>query len=466
MNSYPFMPRWWGLLVVGLTGLIIGTDWVISPPRQTWWNTLLSLLWSLSAPVVIVALYGGWRYLMCQHRWRYREHPRPGAPPGTINLIYQIPTIGRADVWPGLSRVINSCHASTEPSVNVAIWVITEPHAEILSQLDQTYGADPQVRVIVVPRDYFPPNGSRFKARANAYADWLRQQERLNTPETWIYHLDDDTSVTPYSQAVVQDFITQRRNPYTLAQGLLTFPYDYAQHRWSWMADAVRPTDDITRFFVFTGLWHRPWVGLHGENLLVRADRETAIGWDFGPTVITEDAYFGVAFARQFPGEATFLPMYTAGASPDGAQAFWTQRGRWFEGLWRMVRDPSIPWRYKGILAVYVGLWVTAWMQNVLLILPVAYVGGWDNTSPIAHSIVLIWGLIYSFWASAYITGYRINILVSRTRPRWPIQFRDMALLLVALPLVQLYELRGIWDGMHRLLRRAPVQFFVISKSQ
>ena len=38
-----------------------------------------------------------------------------------------------------------------------------------------------------------------------------------------------------------------------LAQGILCYPREYSVNRLTWLADAVRPADDIARFAAMTG---------------------------------------------------------------------------------------------------------------------------------------------------------------------------------------------------------------------
>lgn len=461
MNHFPYPPRRWIFLAMILWFAIMFVDWTISVPHNTTWNWTLTFIWSIGLPAVAFAAGAGTRYLFWQQRVSLSATalgPRPG------QLIYQIPTIGRWDVWGGLCRVMDSCLAAQRLSqVPVTIWVVTEEGAPILPALRDLY-VPRGIEVIVVPRSYIPARGSRFKARANQYANECRAHRGWNHPEVWTFHLDDDTSIPLTTHEALESFITRARQPYTLAQGLLTFPRDHSSHRISWLADAIRPADDITRFFLFTGLLHRPWVGLHGENLLIRADREDAVGWDYGPTVIAEDAYFGLAFAQQFPREATFLPAITTGSSPASLDALWAQRSRWVEGLWRLILDPSVSWRTKGILASYVGYWMTALLQNAIPLLALAYGFGWDNTSPVARWVAVGWGAIYGFWVAAYWIGYRINVMVSEARPTIRHQMVDMAALVVALPLLSLLEIWGTLRGLRRL-RHKVVQFTVIAKS-
>ena len=49
---------------------------------------------------------------------------------------------------------------------------------------------------------------------------------------------------------------------------------------------------------------------------VVRASVEAAIGWDFGPAAIVEDAQFALEFAARYPGRTGWFPARCYGVSP------------------------------------------------------------------------------------------------------------------------------------------------------
>ena len=138
------------------------------------------------------------------------------------------------------------------------------------------------------------------------------------------------------------------------------------------MADSIRPADDLTRFAFFTGVLGTPLGGLHGEHLIIRADIEDEIGWDFPDTVI-EDAYFAVQFATKYPRRSTTLNSYSYGASPASVRDLLRQRRRWIEGLLRLAFNRRLPLMPKLPLLYSIFTWSLAPFQFVGLALLISY---------------------------------------------------------------------------------------------
>ena len=65
--------------------------------------------------------------------------------------------------------------------------------------------------------------------------------------------MDDDTGVGPDTASALAQFINRQRRARPddakhMAQGILTYPRENAVNMLTWLADAVRPADDIARF--------------------------------------------------------------------------------------------------------------------------------------------------------------------------------------------------------------------------
>jgi hypothetical protein len=272
----------------------------INEPRQGFFNLYLSLVWSLYLPIAVCGMVAAVRHQRVRlSGFPFRARRR---------VIFLVPTVCREDTLPALTRVVDSIlrHAPRNLDDFVAEVVVDElapdaPDAagrgRALGVLKERYGADRRVRITVVPLTYATLNGTRYKARANQYALERRRRGGENTADTYVYHLDDDTHVGADTVASIAEFLCHHHDRYYLAQGTLTFPFELSPSWVCRLADSVRPVDDLTRFRFFTGMLGTPLNGLHGEHLLVRADVEDGIGWDFGPAVLVEDAYFALHFA-------------------------------------------------------------------------------------------------------------------------------------------------------------------------
>ncbi|MBA2360490.1 MAG: glycosyltransferase family 2 protein [Actinobacteria bacterium] len=379
-------------------------------PSHHWFNWYLAALWSMNAPIACIGVLGA------HHLQRGAGRIPSSRYTGTTDrkVVFTIPSLCTAGNTNALRRVLNSIieHAPR----NLDTWridVVAEEGAadkDLVAEL----GRRPHVRMLVVPSAYETPNGAKFKSRANHFAMEERRRHGENNAETYVYHLDDDTHIGPDTVASLAEFIETNVDRYYLAQGTLSFPRELTRSRLAWYCDAVRPTDDLTRFAFFTGRLGRPLGGLHGEHVIIRSDVEDEIGWDFADTVI-EDAYFALEFAQRYPGRSTTLNSCVYGASPSSVIELIRQRRRWSEGLLRLVLKRSLPWRIKLPLFYMVLSWSVAPWQFMPLMVCVGVLLGVPPLPP-ALPIVVPWamGLAGTMWL--YIEGVKVNVAVSSDR--------------------------------------------------
>ena len=299
-----------------------------------------------------------------------------------------------------------------------------------------------------MPADYETPNGARFKTRANHYALENRRSLGENTAEYYIYHLDDDTHIGADTAASLAEFIEVDGDRFLLAQGILAFPQNLTRSRLCRLADAIRPADDITRFAFFTGMLGTPLGGLHGEHLIVRADIEDEIGWDFPDTVI-EDSYFAIQFATRYPRQSTMLNSYSYGASPATVGDLIRQRRRWVEGLLRLACNRNLPLVPKIPLVYSIVLWSLAPLQSIGLALLVAYLSGVDNTSPVSSWVLPLWGIVLAGVLWLYIEGLKVNLSAS-DRPRSVIP--QAVMIFPGVYVINVVEMIGVLWGIIRFL--------------
>lgn len=234
-------------------------------------------------------------------------------------LFVTVPTIGRHDTYPALERsVLSFIRYLPRCSPSMRVDILIEEGCEAEARSGALGARSPLIRVIAIPRRYRTPNGTRFKARANHFSHELRIYEREDRDDIWVLHMDDDTGVGPDTAAAMACFIEEQYQAgpgaMHLAQGILTYPRELAVNRLTWLADSIRPADDIGRFSACTGSGV-PRAGLHGELLLVRASVEATIGWDFGPRSLVEDAHFALVFGNLHPGRSAWFAGRCYGAS-------------------------------------------------------------------------------------------------------------------------------------------------------
>ena len=377
----------------------------ISSPKSGVFNWYLSIFWSLYFPIAVL---GFSRIILS------KKVVRSDFSGKTDKLvIFIIPTICRKDTLSALLRVTESIlRLAPANMINFRIDLIIEQDSEAKSELKKIMHNEKKVSIIEVPRDYTTPHGTKYKARASHFATELRTKLKENHSDVYIYHLDDDTHVGKDTISSIAEFIETEHNNKYLAQGILTFPYQLSMSWFCKRADGIRPIDDITRFKLFTGDLGTPMAGLHGEHLLIRADIEEEIGWDFGPT-LAEDAYFGLSFAQKYPGKSASLNSYSYGASPANLRDFIKQRKRWATGILGVVFDKRFRLKTKFPLLYNVSCWVIGPFQFVAVVFIASRVLGVNNTSPVALWIIFLWSfnLAYHIWQ--YIEGNNINASVS-----------------------------------------------------
>ncbi len=398
-------------LLVGVVVVLSVMGAVISDPTSGWLNWYLAIVWSLYVPLGVVGVAGALLH------YSGRPVQRSSFTGVTEKLlIFNVPSMCDPGTTNALRRVLRSIVAHAP--ANFATWrvdVVTEeghPSEELLTELR----AMPNVRVLIVPSTYETPNGAAFKTRANHYAMEARRVAGENTADVYVYHLDDDTHVGPDTIASLAEFIHEHHGERYLAQGILSFPGELTPSRLAWYCDAIRPADDATRFAFFTGWLRRPLGGLHGEHVVIRADIEDEIGWDFRDTVI-EDAYFALQFATRYPGRSTTLKSFSYGASPPSVRELIRQRRRWCEGLLHLICKRSLPWRVKAPLAYSVLCWVSSPLQFAGLALLLAALTG-ANTSPPMGPVTLVWAFGMGSLMWQYTQGLKFNMTASSQQRR------------------------------------------------
>ena len=380
-------------------------------------------------------------------------------------LIVVVPTIGRHDTYPALKRSVLSYIASL-PSCfpRFRVDIVIEEGCEAHDQIFDLGRRSPFIRVVVIPKAYQTPNGTRFKARANHYSHEMRIAEGEARDDVWVLHMDDDTGLAGDSAVAMAQFIEKQRwageNAKHLAQGILTYPRENAVSRLTWLADAVRPSDDIGRFSALTGSG-LPLLGLHGELLLVRASTAATIGWDFGPKAIVEDAQLALNFCRRYSGRSAWFHGRCYGASPATVRDFIKQRERWAWGLVALAFNRTIPMRYRILLMYCVFSWVVGPLQNVFVVLGVGFLMGGMNTTPVLTVLLPIWALNFAFTFWQYWEGLRINASVSSDGRR---HFWEPLAVTLLIPFLSLLEGIGGFRGFLKFVRGEENKFVVIAK--
>jgi hypothetical protein len=455
-------PTYWPLVLSYL--VIVAIDFWFTHPSSGLLGWPLTVVWTWQIFTTFTGIFGLRRTRKAlretEARWAGRELTRREA-----FLIVIVPTIGRHDTYPALERSVLSylTHLSTCFS-RLRVDIVVDEGCEAADRIADLAALSELVRVVTVPRCYRTANGTKFKARATHYAHELRIREHEDRDDVWVLHMDDDTGVGPDTALAVARFIEEqeRAGPEAkhLAQGILTYPREYATNKLTWLADAVRPAEDVGRFSAWTGSG-TPRAGVHGELLLVRASIEATIGWDFGPHSLVEDAQFALIFSARYKGRSAWFAGRSYGASPATLRDFFRQRERWSWGLAGLVFNRSLQRRNRLLLGYSVMSWVVGPIQNVGVVLLLGLLVADPNTSPATLVVIPVWALNMSYTIWMYWEGLRVNATVSGDgRRKW---WEPVSVVLL-IPIFGLMEgIPGLY-GFVKFLRRVENKFMVITK--
>jgi beta-1,4-mannosyltransferase len=210
----------------------------------------------------------------------------------------------------------------------------------VVSEVKETFDG---AVTVTVPQNFSTFNNAKYKARALHYAVEQREKNGENTGDIWIYHLDDESMITKQGLLSILDHIDNNREP--IAEGLITYPnkIDVGSKLVKYL-DAVRPTLCYTCCAMLKSQKKPDW--LHGSNLLLKADIEKSIGWDF-PDTCAEDSLFGYVAHKKYGGIFGWHGGVLEEQSPFTFSDFMKQRQRWIKGnienlsrlgLWEKVK--------------------------------------------------------------------------------------------------------------------------------
>lgn len=242
-------------------------------------------------------------YLLFRNRKLMRR--MPSSPVKSRELLVAITTKGTA------TTVVN------EIIDKMRLYKIQAKYVVIVEEEDGNgYHADEKV---VVPSNYTTPKHSLYKPRAlNYFSQWLERNGY--GAETYIIHLDDD-SIVP--ERYLEFALGMKEEA---GQGVLRLR-NYRESLFSTLADFGRVTSCDTYCAHYNSIG-KP-LGVHGEGLVIRADVESEIGWDFiGNTLNSEDFLMGQSIVSR-GYKFGFIPAGIFISPPVNVKDFYKQRRRW-----------------------------------------------------------------------------------------------------------------------------------------
>lgn len=277
---------------------------------------------------------------------------------------------------------------------------------------------------VSVPKEYSTPNHTRFKARALHYAVEWRRRRGENSDRFWIFHLDEESFVTQQCLASILRYL-DRPNPKPVAEGPIFYPNLVETAGISRFADAVRP---YICYNCVSELRSGPPTYIHGSNLLVRADVEDAVGWDFGRYSAGEDGFFANEIWRRFGNVFDWHGGVIEEQPPLTVNDWVKQHRRWFIGSMQNMR--FLPTRKKLVVLSQLVGWAWSFPALIADVLALFFV----QSIPFVVTIFL-WSMTL-IWLQSFQNGMRFNTRKLGLARRLLIHLE----LLVAIPLINVVE--------------------------
>ena len=280
----------------------------------------MTVVWLTNVPIAFVSII---RFLKNREAFVGKDLRRIRNDP---TIIFQI-TTRSATRTPVVERGINSIIKSCQKIkyVDYQIYVVTDDPNDLnsLHHLD--------CKILLVDKN-FRTNAIK-KGRALQYAVEHRRKNEQNHLEQWVFHMDDESFVTP--QTVLSLLKAIREVPGLAFEGPIFYPLKFeSANILTALAESIRPFtcyDCVSQMknqqYVKTSPLH-----MHGSNLLVRSDVENSIGWNFGPT-LAEDQMFGYQVYHKFgPTSIGWHGGVLLEQPPLNMKDHFMQRRRWVLG--------------------------------------------------------------------------------------------------------------------------------------
>ncbi len=284
------------------------------------------------------------------------------------NVEFVIPSVADGRTLKVLRQVVNVLKRKFS---GYKIWIIVDEGHEV--NID---GAE----TVIVPSNF---DGRPGKGRALEF--FRKFYVRANT---WYCFLDDDSY--PLDDSFLFEIPYYEKRGYVAANGILV-PRN-GRSKLCYILDHLRFWDDLFIFRFNTGFLGKPYIGFHGELLIVRGSVLKKVS--FSLTSITEDFNFAQKLVRL--GYRTWQSRTRVSIkSPNSLRDLWRQRARWIKGIFYDLRY------CKPLAFIFVLFKIVGGIASSILFAPLWFL--LPASSPLALFGIL--GTIY------YITSYIYGIV-------------------------------------------------------
>ncbi len=279
------------------------------------------------------------------------------------------------------------------------IWIVTEEDKYIVEKSFFNGLEGEGVKIVVVPSKYETPNHASFKARALQYACDVRIESGIDTPNDWVYHQDTETMIGEDTVLGNLDFVTGTDEGQLVGAGVILYPQSW-KYRHNSIEETTRSVGDLGAMGQMK-LWGLVPFGYHGSHLIVRADVENDIGWDYG-RLRSEDLLFSLKLKERFGAVTRRLKGFAYEKPPLTSGDQLKQRRRWVLGTIEVLRRKDYSMKNKLLLVYSLSVWMLALPSITVSIIGLLY--------PVGGIFFLVGGLISGFlWWMIY-NAYKVGL--------------------------------------------------------
>jgi len=341
------------------------------------------LLWLLPTPCFVYFFIS---YMRHNRHLFNRDLSEPI--PRNARIIFQItskncPSI----VQDAVNRIVEV--ATRSNYTNYGIDVVTDREATVRG-----------ARMIVVPRAYQTKNHARFKSRSLHYAVEYRHLVNDNTRDTWVLHLDEESFITSQTLISILKYLG-RPEPALVSEGPIIYPNKMFEVGITRYSESLRP---YTCYNCISQMTSSVPISMHGSNLLVRADVEDSVGWDFGGIGASEDQRFGHEVWRKMGSVFGWHGGILEEQPPLTVSDFINQRRRWLLGNLANVRVGRLPWLKRVNSIAQTASWMVGFPAGIATMLAFVI----PQNIPLWLHVVLA-GTTF-LWLTSYQIGLAQNI--------------------------------------------------------
>ena len=291
------------------------------------------------------------------------------------------------------------------------VWIVTEKdsYEKLKDRYDKIVKKG--VRLIVVPPEYQTKNRTEFKARALQYAGECRLRAGYDTSNDWIYHQDDETAVGEDTIMGNLEFILNSDGELTYGAGIILYPQAW-RNNLSSAAEFWRSSLLDVLYLNSMKRANNTTPGQHGSHLLLRADVENRVGWDFGPNTLTEDTVYATRILRENPEAIGIMKGFAFEQPPFTSSDLLKQRRRWVLGDLTTLARRDVRVREKLPMLAGLIVWFSALPVIIGFFIGMLHVSGGRF---LGDGFIL--GLLSYSVYDVYLSGYELNVPYLANRP-------------------------------------------------